>query len=474
LKPNIFFRADGNTVIGLGHVIRSLALAEMMREEYECHFIIRNPLPSLKTQILEVCQSIIELPETENHDYEAQMIADAYLTGYEIVVLDGYHFQTEYQGIFKMKGCKVVCIDDIHACHFAADAIINHAGGVTPADYSAERYTQYFFGLQYALLRKPFRDAAKQTNYEKRENSIFICFGGADPDNDTLKALHKCESVGKNFKYYVALGAGYKFRNEILDYVKQSKLQIEVLFDLNAEKIVHYMGRCKMAITSPSTVAYEYLGVGGILLLKMIADNQRNLMSYLINQGFALDFESSLCSENFKVSHENYRKIQGGQEKIFLVLFKSLMMNIRRANQSDFMQYYEWVNDPITRSQSYNSNNILIEDHKKWFFDKLFSKYHFLYIISFNDENVGQVRFDINDETAIINYSLASACRGKRMAEPLLKKGIQEFRQETGGKYILVGFVKKENTPSCKVFLSLDFQEEITDKYPNSLRYTLK
>ena len=32
-KPKIYFRADGNSRMGLGHVIRSLALAEMLRDD---------------------------------------------------------------------------------------------------------------------------------------------------------------------------------------------------------------------------------------------------------------------------------------------------------------------------------------------------------------------------------------------------------------------------------------------------------
>ena len=62
----IYFRADGNAQIGLGHVIRSLALAEILKDEFACHFIIRKPLQTLKEEILKVCKSIIILPETTN------------------------------------------------------------------------------------------------------------------------------------------------------------------------------------------------------------------------------------------------------------------------------------------------------------------------------------------------------------------------------------------------------------------------
>jgi spore coat polysaccharide biosynthesis predicted glycosyltransferase SpsG len=50
----------------------------------------------------------------------------------------------------------------MHAHHFVADAVINHAGGIEASRYSVEPYTQLCLGPAYALLRKPFIEAAKR------------------------------------------------------------------------------------------------------------------------------------------------------------------------------------------------------------------------------------------------------------------------------------------------------------------------
>jgi UDP-2,4-diacetamido-2,4,6-trideoxy-beta-L-altropyranose hydrolase len=42
-KSRIVLRADGNSRIGLGRVIRSLALAQMLDEVFECVFAIQEP-----------------------------------------------------------------------------------------------------------------------------------------------------------------------------------------------------------------------------------------------------------------------------------------------------------------------------------------------------------------------------------------------------------------------------------------------
>lgn len=291
-KRKIYFRADGNAKMGLGHVIRSLALADMLRNDFDCHFIIRQPLPTLKEQILKICKSIVEIPQTENDIQEAQLLASSYLEGNEIVVLDGYHFITAYQQAIKDKGCKVVCIDDIYAYHFVADMIINHAGGITPEHYSAEASTKFSLGLQFALLRKPFREAAKKREYPDREkDSVFICLGGADPQNDTIKVLQKCEAIKEIKKCYLVIGGAYSHKAELEEYITKTKLDIELLSNLSEYEMVKYMSKSSKAITPPSTISFEYLSVGGELYLKQIASNQNSIKDYFLGEGLAFTFD---------------------------------------------------------------------------------------------------------------------------------------------------------------------------------------
>lgn len=78
-----------------------------------------------------------------------------YLTGKEIVVLDNYFFTTDYQRAIKGKGCKLVCVDDMHDKHYVADVVINHALTDTSL-FEVEPYTKLAIGNNWALLRKPF------------------------------------------------------------------------------------------------------------------------------------------------------------------------------------------------------------------------------------------------------------------------------------------------------------------------------
>ncbi|TSA49157.1 MAG: hypothetical protein D4R43_04285 [Sphingobacteriales bacterium] len=66
LHGKIVFRTDGVEKIGLNHLIRCAALAEMLREYYECVLAIRAPNPSALQLVGGIFHSIISLPASEN------------------------------------------------------------------------------------------------------------------------------------------------------------------------------------------------------------------------------------------------------------------------------------------------------------------------------------------------------------------------------------------------------------------------
>lgn len=275
-KSKVYFRADGNSQMGLGHVIRSLALAEMLTPVFECHFVIRKPLTTLKAQILDICHAIIELPETEDDISEAQTLARRFQPS-DIVVLDGYHFRTTYQQTIKGQGCKLVCIDDIHAYHFVADVVINHAPGLDTKVYSVEPYTQLCLGLDYSLLRKPFLEAIQPKVKIEHFTNVFICFGGVDLNNNTLKVIQDLDSYAPIKSMQVVVGAGNRYKDAILKFANRSTRNILVAWNLDAESMVKTMKNCQLAIAPASTILYELSCMRIPTISGYYVDNQKNI-----------------------------------------------------------------------------------------------------------------------------------------------------------------------------------------------------
>ncbi len=118
----IIFRADGNAIIGLGHIVRCLALAEILSPAFDCSFITKKS-DKISEFISPYC-SVNEIPPLPA--MEEISVVREFVTKNDILVVDSYEFTGEYQHEIKSYVKKLVVIDDMAAIHFYADLIINH------------------------------------------------------------------------------------------------------------------------------------------------------------------------------------------------------------------------------------------------------------------------------------------------------------------------------------------------------------
>ena len=459
-KPVVYIRADGNSEIGLGHVIRSLALAGMLKEDFRCIFATRFLTDYINTEARKVCDEVIKLPETEEH-FDAFL---SILSGDEIVVLDNYFFDTEYQKAIRNKSCKLVCIDDIHDKHFVADVVINHAGGFSKEFYSVAPYTCLFLGTDYALLRPEFLNRD-----EKGDNSsLLLCLGGADKDNVTLQIVKLLEHKQFPHKCYVVVGDAFQYQQDLIEFQHSSKLNIEVFKNLSARQMADVMSECRYAICPPSTVSYEYLSKkGGELYLKIIADNQKDIYAFFIKNEIAFDISELFVNEQPKIKRtlETQRKYFDGQSgKRIKVIFRRLkneqQLKLRKARLSDLDLYFQWVNDLDARQNATSVKPILYNDHCEWFSKKIISKDAYLWVLERDETPIGQIRFDIDrhKKEATISYLIAQEYRGQGIGLSIVKMGLELFFMEEKNISIIIAVVKLTNEASRKIFEHLGFR----------------
>lgn len=330
-KHNIYFRADGNAQIGLGHVFRSLALAEMLQADFNCHFVIQNPLPILKTQILAICTSVIELPETANLIKEAEEFVMS-LSPSDIIVFDGYHFKTKYQQVIKNKGIKVVCIDDIHAYHFVADAVINHVIGVTPDIFSYDASTKLYLGTDYALIRTAFYEKQKKQAVDNFE-TVFINMGGADPNNATCSLVSKLLSDGSNYQIKLVLGGAFSHKEKLNQLVKKHDKRIQVSYNLQVDALIETALACDFGIVPSSTISYELCALGIPLLIGYSVDAQIEVMNIMTDMGLGIkvgDFRQKNIDINTAIEALFHRRkeIYSNQIQYFHGLQRNNLINI--------------------------------------------------------------------------------------------------------------------------------------------------
>ena len=150
------------------------------------------------------------------------------------------------------------------------------------------------------------------------------------------------------------------------------------------------------------------------------------------------------------------------------------MLTVRKATQSDSEQFFTWRNDPQVVESSFTQGDIKFPDHLRWYDQKLASDDCALYVIEYDTEPAGQVRFDIAGAEATINYSLDAAFRGRGLAANSLDQAIAVFSGEHVDVTSFVALVKPDNVASCRVFEKLNFKLDCFDSQLQANRYCMQ
>ncbi len=475
----VYFRADGDSEMGLGHIVRCGALAEMINGDFDCILLTRCTIDAVIKEAKQIFSEVIQWAEIIKQEEERKELIEK-LSDEDILVLDGYQFREEYQDALRRKGASLICIDDIHSYSFKSSVIINSAGGIRTADYLALPQTQFYLGPRYTLLRTPFLKKSGARLLAVQNKNIFICLGGSDPNNITLTVLKHIIGLNRFEKYNVVVGGGYLYFAELQEYISENDSNITLYKSVSASMLAGIMAESSYAICAPSTVSYEYMTVGGIIYLKQTADNQQDMLQYLVKEGlaFSLGDITTISTQDEQKSLEKQAAIFDGKadqrlKAIFDKLAFAKKIRIRNIEKRDMMLCYDWANDPLVRAQSYNNSPILLSDHEAWFEAKINDKNSFFYILEWEGWAFAQVRFQVNDTTAIISFLVDKVYRNKGLGSTILSKGIEAFLTDFKNNIEIIGFVKVSNIASQRSFEKLNFNKKEAHEHEASYKYVM-
>lgn len=262
----ISFRVDGDAEIGLGHLVRCMALAQMLQNNFSIKFVCKK-IPSSIVEELNQIGFGLQRIEDESDFFNC-------LNGEEIVVVDHYGLGTQYQREIKAKGCKLVCVDDMHDKVFFADLIINHAPGVKFSDYEVQPYTRFALGLDYVLLRPIFLKKAASTLHKRSIKNAFICFGGSDPKNITQVVVDILKNDERFERIIVVTGAAYKNMDALELSVEQDK-RFMIYHAISASEMCDLISQVELAIVPSSGILQEVISQNVKVISGMYVKNQK-------------------------------------------------------------------------------------------------------------------------------------------------------------------------------------------------------
>jgi RimJ/RimL family protein N-acetyltransferase len=136
---------------------------------------------------------------------------------------------------------------------------------------------------------------------------------------------------------------------------------------------------------------------------------------------------------------------------------------LRKVTSADRDMLFEWANDPVTRANAFNTDTIPYDVHKEWFDKKINAANIVFYIyaekIGDKETCIGQIRVDIEDVYALINYSIAPLFRNKGHGSNMVKLMEKHIKSNYSTVELLVAKVKYQNEASQHIFRKLCYEE---------------
>lgn len=135
---------------------------------------------------------------------------------------------------------------------------------------------------------------------------------------------------------------------------------------------------------------------------------------------------------------------------------------LRQVTMADAKLLFDWRNDSLTRKNSFNTGELVYEDHLKWLKKTLEKNVPFFIMVKDNTP-VGQVRLTEEDNIFYISYSIAEEYRGQGYGREILL-AVENKIGLNNPDFEFCGEVKKDNIASCKVFEGLGYKKSILDE----------
>ena len=463
---------EGFSKTGYGHITRCLSLYQAFEEKQIYPTLYINGDDNVKSLLSDSNYKII--------DWLAHPLK---LTGEiknsDIIIIDSYRAEKDfYENISKHSKLSLF-IDDTIRLEYPNGFVLNGTINAESFPYRKTPGKKYLLGTKYIPLRKDFWNVGSRI-FNRELTSILITFGATDSQNLTSPVLKSLQDNFPTIKKKVIVGSGFIKKNEI---EKLRNSNTELFYSPSASLIRDLMLSCDLTISAAGQTLYELAVTGSPTIAVGVAENQkRNILGWK-KRGFLIDTIShrdknfikkivglvnSLNSVSIrkKISRIGKDNVNGmGSVRVIDFLIEKFCaadgFYLRYAAKEDSQTVLKLSNDPTVRSQSINTAIIKLNEHKNWFSKKI-NEEDYIFLLAFSKMNkfIGQVRFEITGDDAVVSISIVNDFRGKGYSKKILMEACTKLFREKNVSTISA-FILPGNISSIHGFRSAGFSKEM-------------
>lgn len=307
----VLIRADANNRIGYGHLMRSIALGQVLRREgIEVRFCTATSEVSLcaylKSQPFDV-QFLALAEKNLGSEQDLALMRKQITPSFDWVILDNEYFTKSYQTLIRQGGLHLLVLDDQNKRDFDVDLLVNHSPQAETLNYANTGVRRCLLGLKYALVRQELIKFSKSRN--KNPQHILVTLGGSLQGATYEKILEGLSQI-KKYRLQIRILPGSSERSALKRSIAKIKLhEVDLCAaSLNTASAYDWAG---LAVCAGGGTCFELCLFKVTGIIGALADPQRTVAEALerwgafISIGSYQEISSDSIAETFEKLLEN-------------------------------------------------------------------------------------------------------------------------------------------------------------------------
>ncbi len=321
---NIAIRTDASSVIGSGHLMRCLAIANELKnrgasvlfitvsEEQKWIDLIRGR--GFTCETIETAHatgvSLIDSKCNETNARSQHYVVDwrkdssqtrQIIEGKEIdwLIVDHYGLDWQWESLIRDCVNRIIVIDDLADRAHDCDALLDCVYGRTADDYKSlvPGGCELLLGAKYALLRPEFLKWREFALERRRKfqgvNKILVSLGGTDKSNLTAKVLNQLAplELPNNIEIEVVVGLGFTHLKRVEDQI--ASLPNKSSLDVGVNNMASRIAEADLGIGAIGVSTWERFCLGLPAVNLITASHQLAAIASLRKQKFSGVLHSS-------------------------------------------------------------------------------------------------------------------------------------------------------------------------------------
>lgn len=401
----VVFRVDASTLIGTGHVVRCLVLAQaLLAAGAECQFIMRLHPGHLAGRIESAGFPLATLPPpadaVEPEGYaawrgvsealDAQQTAAVLPAAVDWLVVDHYGLDDQWERALRPRVRRLMVIDDLqraHDCDLLLDQ--NRVFGEAPAappPYAGRvpAGCQVLVGPRYALLGADYAAPFMLPDRSLPAARVLVYFGGSDLTGETAKVLAALYEPDLHH-LVVDLVAG---SNQVLDTATEQRLRQHSHWRLHraVPTLAPLMRAVDLAVGAGGTTTWERLCLGLPAVVTAVAPNQEPGARALAARGL-IEYLGTPAATGVGAYAAALRRLLGDPARrramaaggralvdghgtarvVAALLGRGAPLRLRPLGRADLEAVRQWRNAPSVRRFMFTRHEIQPDEHQRWF-----------------------------------------------------------------------------------------------------------